>query len=154
VLTPATRADSGATIAQLIAASRPAGVPNPKSERAARSEQVRHRTNPPWWTCAASGCGHTVKLPGRAVLEVRHQGEFGKVFAPAPNAFTVSPFLLSSCSVFAGEQHAIPAVSACNRRASTQPCEFGAGHAFQSFPRVLPWILRGQILYALEKSSI
>jgi DNA-binding protein H-NS len=51
--------DFGATIAQLTAASRRAGVPNPKSERAARSEQVRHRTNPPWWTCTASGCEQT-----------------------------------------------------------------------------------------------
>src|SRR5439155_23913313 len=66
---------------------------------------------------------------------MRREGGFGKVFAPATNALTVSTFLLSSCAVFAGEQHAIPAVSACNRRASTQPCEFGAGHAFQSFPQ-------------------
>ncbi|PYI98645.1 MAG: hypothetical protein DME98_03680 [Verrucomicrobia bacterium] len=43
--------------------------------------------------------------------------------------------MLSTCSVFAGEQQAIPAVSACNTHASTQPCEFGAGHAFQSFPQ-------------------
>ena len=69
-----------------------------------------------------------------------------KAFASAANAFTVSAFLLSTCSVFAGEQHAIPAVFACNRRASTQPCEFGAGHAFQSFPLELPWIRWDQIL--------
>jgi hypothetical protein len=59
-------------------------------------------------------------------LGVKHQGEF-----------TVSALLLTSCAVFVDEQHAIPAVSACNRRASTQPCEFGAGHAFQSYPQIL-----------------
>jgi hypothetical protein len=80
----------------------------------------------------------TVDTPG-----VRHQVGFGKVFAPTAHAFTVSALLLSSWSVFADEQHAIPAVSACNRRASTQPCEFGAGHAFQPFRRGLPWILGG-----------
>jgi len=77
---------------------------------------------------------------------VRHEGEFKKAFAPAANVFAVSALLLTSCSVFVDEQHAIPAVFACNRRASTQRCEFEAGHAFQSFPRVLPWILGGQIL--------
>ena len=51
------------------------------------------------------------------------------------NAFTVSALLLSTCAVFEGEQHAIPAVSACNTHASTQPCEFGAVHVFQSFPQ-------------------
>jgi hypothetical protein len=64
--------DFGATIAQLTAASRRAGVPNPKSERAARSEQAG----------TASGCEQTVKLRGRADLGVRHQREFGKAFAP------------------------------------------------------------------------
>jgi hypothetical protein len=39
-------------------------------------------------------------------------------------------FLLWPCSDFEREQRAIPAVSACNTRASIQPCEFGAGHAF------------------------
>ncbi len=38
--------------------------------------------------------------------------------------------LLSPRSDFAGEQRAILAVSACNTRASIQPCEFGGGHAF------------------------
>jgi uncharacterized protein YukE len=66
-----------------------------------------------------------------------------KAFAPAANAFAVSAVVLTNCSVFVDEQHAIPAVSERNRRASTQPCEFWAGHAFQSFPRALPWILGG-----------
>src|SRR5262249_43114280 len=51
------------------------------------------------------------------------------------NAFTVSAVLLSTCSIFAGEQHAIPAGSACNTRARIQPCEFVAGHAFSIFPQ-------------------
>jgi len=58
-----------------------------------------------------------------------------KAFVAGTNAFTVSALLLLTCSVFAGEQHAIPAVSACNTRASIPPCESGVGHAFQSFPQ-------------------
>ena len=66
---------------------------------------------------------------------LKHQGELERRSPSQANAFTVSAVLLSTCSVFAGEQHAIPAVSACNTRASIQPCEFVVGHAFSIFPQ-------------------
>jgi hypothetical protein len=125
-LAPAVTADSGATIAQLTARL---------DEQASQTQKVSAQlelSKPAPQVVVKQ----TVNLRGRAALGVRRQGEFGKPSAPAPNAFTVSALLLSSCSVFAAEKHAIPAVSACNTPASIQPCEFGAGHAFQSYSQI------------------
>jgi hypothetical protein len=69
------------------------------------------------------GCVATVDANGRTILVADAHSSDGQ-------RFIWPVFVLSPCSDFAGEQRAIPAVSACNTHASIQPCVFGAGHAF------------------------